>query len=228
VLTKCCKDKLNLVDANLGNEYYYNNIPLCIIDAVFSIGINYNATRNVVKNFCKKQNIERLRKYGSEYPERDQQFSVKDLIALYDKNSLDDITNKYYVNKCRTSTRNGILKSEAVKLFCEVLIKYRVYHFQDLSKVIGNREFEGDIKEIPGQGSGISTSYFYMLAGDDNFIKPDRMIIRFVESCIGSSGLKPDEVTKLIMDTHKELVKEFPSLTPRELDHQIWRVQRNS
>jgi hypothetical protein len=34
---------LALSDARLGNEYYYNSISFCVIDAVFSIGVRYGS-----------------------------------------------------------------------------------------------------------------------------------------------------------------------------------------
>lgn len=226
MLSSCCENKLNLVDAKLSDEYYYNSLPLCVIDAVFSIGINYNTTKKVVVNFCKKQNILRLREPRSRHACKENQLSINDFLNIYSKNSIVEITDNYFKNKCRTSTRNGILKSEAVKLFCEVLKNYQVNYFEDLEKIIGNTSFENDIQKIPGQKSGISTNYFYMLSGDDNFIKPDRMILRFVESCTGITTLKTDEATKLILEAHKKLVTKYPLLTPRGLDHEIWKYQK--
>lgn len=226
MIDKFCEDKLDLSNAQLSDEYYYKSLPLCVIDAVFSVGIRYQTTRNVVINFCNKQGIDRLRTHGSAYPLEHLQLSVDDFLKLYKVYGLGAMTDDYFKNKNRTSSKNGILKSEAVEKFCAVLKHHKVNYFQDLHSVIGNDKFEQDIKKIPGQKKGISLSYFYMLAGDDNFIKPDRMILRFVESCTNS---KSDIAlaTKLLMDAHKVLVKSYPKLTPRGLDHEIWKYQRN-
>ncbi len=51
-LANCCKRHLDLQNAKFNDEYYYNSLPFCVIDAVFSIGIRYTITRNVVINFC--------------------------------------------------------------------------------------------------------------------------------------------------------------------------------
>ena len=67
-----------------------------------------------------------------------------------------------------------------------------------------------------------------MLAGEENFIKPDRMVLRFIESCTGRSKLTIDEATKLVMEAYATLAIEFPSLTPRKLDREIWNYQRSS
>ncbi len=72
-----------------------------------------------------------------------------------------------FQNRQRTSSRNGILKAEAVYQFCRVLHKYSVNYLQDVIKLYGNQEFEKEIKLISGQKSGISLVYFYMLVGED-------------------------------------------------------------
>jgi hypothetical protein len=111
-------------------------------------------------------------------------------------------------DKERTSTRNGILKAEAVYRFCKVLNNYGVNYFQDVKKLFyGNEQFEEEIKSIPGQKSGISLVYFYMLAGEDNWIKPDRMIIRFLERVL-QRKVKLDEAQTLLQATSKILAEK--------------------
>ena len=227
MLSNCCKQRLNLQNAQLSEEYYYSSLPLCVIDAVFSIGIRYSTTRQVVINFCERQEIKRLREYGSLYPDKKQQLSVKEILNLYKSYSIHELANDFFKNRCRTSSRNGILKAEAVFLFSEVLYKYDINYFQDLPSLIGNIEFENSIKQIPGQKSGISTSYFYMLAGDEDSIEPDRMIMRFIESCIGKNT-DIHKASRLLKEAHKTLKCDFPNLTLRQLDHEIWKYQKNT
>jgi len=226
ILADCCKKHLDFKNAKLSEEYYYKSLPICIIDAVFSISIRYTTTRNVVMNFCRKAQIQRLRNYGSEFPPIERQFSVESLLKLYDEYSIDEITDRFYQNRNRTSSRSGILKAEAVLMFAKVLENYGINYLQDLSELIGDYRFENAIKTIPGQRSGKSTSYFYMLAGEENFIKADRMIIRFIKYCIGRV-VDVGQASSLIIGTLDILKEEFPDLTPRQLDHEIWKYQKN-
>ncbi len=214
-------------NTKLSNEYYYSSLPLCVIDTVFSIGIRYTTTQNVVQKFSNYANINKFREYGSGFPQTDEQYSINQFIDFYKKNNIDFITKNVYNNKCRTSTVNGILKSKAVLEFAKVLQKHEINYFQDLVKVTNNANFEKDIKHIRGQGSGISLSYCFMLAGDDNLIKPDRMVERFVEDCIGEK-LSTHELTQLFLKVIKILKATYPSLTLRELDHEIWKFKSNS
>jgi hypothetical protein len=218
-----CKTKLDLSNLIQSEEYGYHNLPLCIIDAVFSIGVRYTSTENTVKRFCEHFGVSRLR--GKELPRTTEQLSVSEFLNLHAGYSFQEMAEKVYQNKQRTSTRNGILKAKAAFLFAGVVQKYGVEYLQDVNKILGNEKFEAEIARIPGQSSGLSTRYFYMLAGDENFIKPDRMIRRFIQSAIRRE-LSFDECQELLVSAHAELVLEYPALTPRSLDHQIWMYQR--
>ena len=59
--------------------------------------------------------------------------------------------------------------------------EYEDYVFDDDDSLrwCYNELLEKKIKEIPGQKSGLSFKYFLMLVGNENLIKPDRMIIRY-------------------------------------------------
>jgi len=223
-VVELCKNKLDLKNGTLGDEYYYSSLPLCVIDAVFSIGVKYSGTQNVINRFCKHVNIQRLR--FQPMPDKSQQLSINNLIQLYSRYGIDGMTDIVYHNKQRTSSRGGILKSEAVYKFAFVLEKFGVDYFQDIDKIYENYLFESKIKQIPGQKSGKSLSYFYMLSGSDDYIKPDRMIERFIRLAIGDKSLTPQECHDIIVGAQCKLVVEYPNITPRLLDYLIWGFQR--
>lgn len=224
-LISYCDEKLDLKNTHLDNEYYYSCLTNCLIDAVFSIGIKYSTTKNIIINFCKYMNIQEFREFNSVYPDIKFQFSIEDLILLYEKNTLEEITEKIYKNKNRTSSRNGILKSQAVLECAKILQKYDVNYFQDIYKIQDNSNFELDFKSVKGQGSGISLKYFFMLTGNDDLIKPDRMIERFVYDCLKVHLVKED-IIRVFDEVILELKKRYPDLTLRKLDHEIWKYQR--
>ncbi len=218
-----CDKNLDLSTSESGNDYGYPNLPLCVIDAVFSIGVTYAATQNTVNRFCDYFNIPANIK-NSPLPNEDD-YSISQFIDLYDKQGIEKMTTKIFQNRNRTSSRSGILKTEAVLMFAKVLKKYNADFLNDLGNVVGNPKFEAAIQNIPGQKSGISLRYFYMLAGEKNYIKPDRMILRFIERVIGQ---KPniEEATSLLVETCSILNQKYPLLSPRKLDNLIWEFQR--
>ena len=219
VLAQYCRSHLDFSAIEVGSEYGYSSVPLCVIDAVFSLGVRYTSTRNTVSRVCEFFDIPQVAENKKD------NLSVSEFIKKYNEYGIEDMTERVYKNRQRTSTRSGILKAEAVLRFSEVLAQFGVEYLQDVSKILGDEEFESEIKTIPGQRSGISLRYFYMLAGSEDFIKPDRMINRFVYQATGKSfGI--DETTALLIGACKILAEEFPGLTPRTFDNIIWQYQR--
>jgi hypothetical protein len=143
-----------------------------------------------------------------------------------EQESIKELTENIYKNRQRTSTRSGILKSEAVIKFLKILQKYEVNKLSDVYKIISSKEFEIDIKKIHGQKSGISLTYFFMLAGSDDLIKPDRMIIRFLES-ISGENVSLSDCQIILAEVAKNLEKNGFDITPKKLDNLIWNYQRN-
>jgi hypothetical protein len=153
------------------------------------------------------------------------ELSLDGFLQLYRDNSIEFMAKEVYRNLQRTSTRNGILKAEAVLRVGETLASFGVNYKADTPKVIANPLFEAKFMQIPGQRSGVSLRYFYMLAGSENDIKPDRMILRFIYSAI-QRQVKLDEAHCLLVEACNELSPTNPGLTPRTLDNVIWQYQR--
>jgi len=225
-LAEYCDLVLDLKNAHYGDEHFYQSLPLCVIDAVYSIGVIYEGTRRTVKRYCDYYSLQRIRSDRATVPQSEEQESIGQFIEKIISAGIEFFTKKVFQNRQRTSTRNGILKSEAVLRFAKTLQKYRVNYFQDISRVIDDVKFEDDIKTIPGQRSGISLKYFFMLAGSEDLIKPDRWIKQFIENPI-KKQVSDQESQWLLSEACEELRLKHPRLTPRLLDHEIWKYQRS-
>ena len=218
-----CRENLDIATTIEEQEPPYANIPLCVIDSVFSISVRYSSTQKVVQRFCDRFGIMDVAK--NHPPNQSSQLSVKDFLAMYDEHGIEGMTG-IYQNRQRTSTKNGILKSEAVLLFSQAITSFDVDYLQDIEKIFENPEFEAKIKQIPGQKSGISLRYFYMLVGSEDYVKPDRMLERFTKNATGKT-LDLDEIMEVIVKACAVLKTDYPSLTPKSLDHIIWNYQRS-
>jgi len=224
-ISSLCRSVLKLKDARLPPEYYYRSLPLCAIDAVFSIGVKYEGVRNAVRRYAEAFGLDIYRPTEA-YPERGDQQSVEDFLRKADALGTGYLAESVFRNRQRTSTRNGILKAEAVYRFCQVLRRHGVNVFQDLQPALSNPALEEAVREIPGQRSGISFIYFCMLAGEEQGIKPDRMVIRFLEQALGRT-VKIGEAQQLLTAVSETLRAEYPHLTPRLLDYEIWSYTRS-
>jgi len=202
----------------LPDEFNYGHLPLCVIDSVFSIGVNYKGVKNVVNRFCDHYKIDKSL--------NTEELTTAHFLELMEQQTVQELAENIYKNRQRTSTVSGILKSEAVVLFLKVLQKYKVERLSDIDKIIINDQFEAEIKKIAGQKSGISLKYFFMLAGSDDLIKPDRMILRFLENILEEKvSLKNCQV--ILSGVTEQLKNNGFNITAKKLDNLIWNYQRD-
>ncbi len=215
---------LPLATGSLGDEYHYQSLSLCVIDAVFSIGIRYGTVQKVVARYCEHTKQRRVRA-GEILPLLANQESITAFCNRPEQSDPALMAKCVYSNHNLTSTKNGILKAEAVTKFAQCLQSYGVEYLQDVPRVADNAKFEKDIHDIHGQRSGLSLDYFWMLAGSDQFVKGDRMVLRFLAAALARE-VSAREALPLLRAACERLVGHYPSLTPRLLDHEVWKHQR--
>ncbi|OYX83423.1 MAG: hypothetical protein B7Y83_11470 [Flavobacteriales bacterium 32-34-25] len=218
------KQNIKIENYKLDPEFYYQSLPLCVIDSVYSIGVKYEIVRKTVKNFCEYNNISVFRQNIDSIPEQNSQFSVTDFINTFGKTDFEELANSIFKNRQRTSSKSGILKAEAVVLFLNELSNEGINYFQDLENI--STSFETKIKQIRGQKSGISLQYFYMLAGNDRLIKPDRMVVRYIESIL-KVPISIKDCQNILEQTSLKLEEYGFYISPRKLDNAIWNYQRD-
>ncbi|MFO0798323.1 MAG: hypothetical protein U0804_12670 [Gemmataceae bacterium] len=218
---------LTLATAQLSDSYYYVSLPLCVLDAVYSIGVRYEGVLNVVERYCTRFNVSRYRKGEDRgaLPPTNQQESVSTFCARFAERTPDQMADEVFQNRQRTSARNGILKAEAVYLFASALKAHGVEFLQDVSAARTNKGLENAILSIPGQKSGVSLQYFWMLSGSDNFVKPDRMVRRFLEAAL-ERQVDTSEAQGLMSAASEKLKPKYPHITPRLLDYEVWQYAR--
>jgi hypothetical protein len=201
-------------------------LALCAIDAVYSIGARYESTERTVSNFCKWRNWDAKQLLSK------REYGIVDFLQDLQpyENQWDRLAEEVFRNRQRTSSTSGVLKAEAVYRFAKALAGNGIDIIADAANAGRMCQAETAVKTIPGQGSGISFKYFCMLARNDNFVKPDRMVIRFVADAFGvpQDRIEPALAETLILEAAQALRGEIPNLTARQLDYEIWQYQRRS
>ena len=130
-------------------------------------------------------------------------------------------------NNNRTSTRGGVLKSQAIRDASRVLNTEGIGTTADLRKVAEDDLQLARVKAawcaVTGQRSGITWHYVQMLAGIDG-VKPDRMICRFVADAVGlpRTRVTPTFALEILTAAAKEM-----GMSPNDLDHAVWQFQRS-
>lgn len=223
-LVQACERLFELDSLALSDAYYYSSLPLCVIDAVFSIGVKYTSTENTVRRYCEYFQV---KKYDRNRTSTKMQHSISEFIANIEKIGIARSADIVFKNHQRTSAKNGILKAEAVLLFAKILQKYGIETFKDLHAKGLSEEAESELRQIPGQRSGLSLQYFYMLSGDDTLAKPDRHILRFIHQHTGKVPTMR-EAQELMTQTVAKLKNRYLNLNVRLLDYTIWDYMAHS
>ncbi|GAA1854857.1 hypothetical protein [Asanoa iriomotensis] len=136
---------------------------------------------------------------------------------------------RHDTNAQRTSTRNGILKADAVLRYADILVKHQVLDLAAATIMIENKqqwdEVDQALAAVPGDGQdGIRRGYLWMLCGSDWMIKPDRMILRW----LARHGLDvtPAEARSVLESAAEALTERIGRrVTPRMVDRAIWKAE---
>lgn len=231
-VTAHCRPLLAGAPSALGEEYQYAHLPLAVVDAIFSIGVTYTSTRNTVRRAAAALQLPVTA--PSWPPNLATQCTVAEWLTRTARYRGEALARDLYGNRQRTSSTGGIRKADAVRQACEMLQTHGIETFQDWQAARADparhEALERDWRAIPGQRSGISWAYVTMLAGDDTAVKPDRMVVRFVEAALGRSlGTGPSvprEAAAYVQAATAALQGDHPHLSARLLDHLIWQAQR--
>lgn len=203
----------------------YQSITLCLIDAIFSINVRYEGVKNVVRNYCETYRLQERRVSAARLPPLADQDSIAKLVLRIQKRGSEAFASEVLQNRCRTSPTNGILKAEAVFRLAKILKRHGVNYLQDVPVILKNELIEAEFRTVPGQRSGISFKYFLMETGREELVKPDRMLLDWLERTLNRRVSAP-QAQSLLKDAAANLRSKFPKVTPRQLDLLIWNHER--
>lgn len=192
--------------------YNEPSLVIGVIDSVYSISSRYESTINVVNRFVEAIGINR----------KLEDYTTSDFLDSFGNYTPEQLAYNVFKNRQRTSTKNGVLKSEAVMKIIETLHKNGIETKKDLLNHENINQVEQQIRKVKGQGSGVSFEYIMMHAGDKNRFKPDRHIFTFFEEVLEYGKLSAIELEKKFFN-ELEIVKiKYPFFTARSLDSLIW------
>ena len=210
-------------------ERRWTSLSYCIIDAVWSIGSNYAnhvvpVVRRVAKAFGDMSPVAPLAEFPIADPVR-----LSSLISRYaDGAALITDTNRQ-----RTSTRSGIPKADAVLAYARVCRDNGLETLEDAQHLTTEPErfasINSELAAIAGEGAdGIRRGYLWMLVCDDEGVKPDRMILRWLtkNGFTGDASDARDAVRAVAHDLSRRDADR--TYSPWEVDHAIWLAQRGS
>lgn len=204
----------------------WGHLSLCVLDGTFSINAAYDSTvAPLVHRYADWAGLPQVLLRGEELSavvsprENEQRLSA--FLDSHSGRTDAEFAAEVLRNRGRTSTRNGILKSEAARRIAYALVEEEVETLADVSALLQDLErlkvVEAKLARIPGSGtSGVRTGYIWMTAGDDHTVKPDRHILAWLAS-IMECKVTVSAARAILADVAEEL-----DLTPWAIDHAIW------
>ena len=218
LLRRACERALSDSGESIHIPDGYRSVPLCAIDAIYSIGVRYEGVENVVERY---RSYWRAQGVDADSPAHTTAQFLREF------GERDDLGFTLFGNRQLTSPRGGIPKADAVLRLLEMLgsCDFDIQTTEQLRSHFKDEKLDAAIRSIHGQSSGISAKYLFLLAGVEDAIKPDRMIVRFVSDAVGRK-VTPLEAQDLLVETVPGLKSAFPDVTPRLLDHVIWHSVR--
>ncbi|RZT84649.1 hypothetical protein EV383_1500 [Pseudonocardia sediminis] len=202
------------------------HLSLCVLDAVFSMGARYTTTVNTCRRYADSAKMVPLQDSTSPVViGTDAEQSLRSFVAEMDAVGTDTFAETVLKNRQRTSPRGGIRKAQAALEYAGALVDAGVERYADLPALFADNTrlaaLEGRLRDVPGNGSGdVRLGYLWMLLGDDHTIKPDRMVLRWLERVLGRT-VGTGEARTLLTDAAVEIGR-----TPWELDHAVWNAER--
>jgi len=214
-----CRENFDLTQVHLGDEFFYRHLPLCIVDTVYGLGNRYSTVVSIVERYCAYTGLTSTRLDRRALPSRDSQQSVSAYRDLLRREGTDYFASEVFRNRRPASPRSTMLRSESSVLFAEVLLDYGVDYWQEASKIINNDAFDADLQTVDGIAvAGVKN--FAMLVGNENTIKPDVWILRFLKHTLHR------KVTPAGSHRPMRGAATLLGITARELDHEAWKYMR--
>lgn len=205
-------------------ERRWVSLSLCIADAVWSIGAHYdNVVVPLVRKIAAELSVDQPTISMSE-PLGTDPLPLTRLAGL----TVDELIP--LTNRQNTSTRGGIRKADAVLRHIEAFRAHGVSNLADAIELFGDEArfaaVNSDLRKIPGEGAhAVRRDYLWMLIGQDDLIKPDRMVLRWFKHhgvIVDPPGAR-DLITALVPAVSARLQRP---VTAWEIDHALWNAGR--
>ena len=207
-------------NAELGDEFFPAHLSVALIDTVFNPQLRYKtAVVPIIERYCRHFGLRRTRTDRENLPPTEEQETLRGLIGHYEEYGLETMKEKVFAARyCSPGT--NITKAENVLLAAAELQKIGIDTLQDAREA--SLERPGEIKSalIKLRGiAGRTINMFLMYSGNDDFVKGDVHVCRFVEKELGRK-ISASEAEKSVKDAAREL-----KISPRILDYKIWEYE---
>ena len=212
----CRSTSLNSV--RLPDAFYPGHLSVALIDAVFNTTkrADRRATpiQSDVARYCSQFGVARTRTVRWEMPAIARQETLGDLIRRYVEFGVDRMAEDVF----QTRTGGSGTTPAAVQSVLDAARALRAIGVDVLQDVQSRHfeEIETALRRVSGVGDE-TVRLLLMYAGDDDFVRGDGSVRRFVASALGRRSVPAHVAEELVQRAAYELV-----LSPRFLNFVLW------
>ena len=202
----------------LTEEFYPGHLSVALIDAVFHprlrSGGRATAAALASERYCRHFGVARTRPLRSEPPAVETQETLGNLLRHFDVYGMDRMAREVFQVRSPSSGA----KYANVQCVLHAAAALRAAGTDVLQDVqsMPPESIEAALRPVPGVGAR-TIRLFMMYAGDDDFVRGDMPVRRFVASALGRRSISAAEAESLVQRAAYELI-----LSPRFLDCVIW------
>lgn len=160
---------------------YPQSLGMAMLDAIWATGARYSITRGVLARYVSSRRSQRADPYHD---------NVSDLLADYERHGgvegfIEEVGTRNRVSTQPGAELKGVVVHQAALAFNELGVDTAQQFIEAQGTPLGD-VLATRWRSLPGQRSGISWRYLRMLVGLED-VKPDRMVIRFLEGVLNRS-----------------------------------------
>ena len=199
----------------LTDEFFPAHLPVALIDAFFRSRLRHGEQpAPVAERYCRRFGIAVRRAERRDPPPAGEQESLGDLIRRYDELGVDRMTTEVLQSRHRFPGTK-VTRAEHVLHAARAIRGIGVDVLQDVP-ARRPQEIEDALRPVPGVGES-TVRMLLMYTGDEDFVRGDVHVRRFVASAIGRRTVSAAQAEELVRGAAYELI-----LSPRFLDRMLW------
>ena len=204
---------MSLADVDLPDEFYPAHLSIALIDAVFRPRLGAGVV-TVLERYCSRSGITRLRTEQWKTPPPDAQEPLRTLVRHHEELGMEAMAREIYLPSGHPDPAAS-RDAEAVLDAACALRGIGVEVLQDVAR-LGSDEIEYALRTRAGTSES-SARRFLMYTADDDFVRGDLPVRRFVAHALGVQAVSAVRARKLVRGAAHELI-----VSPRFLDCRIW------
>ena len=211
LMADAARRSLPLSESRLPDEFFPAHLTVALVDAVLRPRPWRPGRVEVATRYCRRYGLATRRPERWELPPPDEQETLEDLLRHFDELGLDGMAREL-LGTTAGSPAAATRKTEDLLHAARSLRSIGVEVLQDMRF----RPPEAVEATLRGAGSN-AARLLLMYTGDDDFVRGDTHVRRFVASAIGRRSVRADRAETLVRAAAHELI-----LSPLFLDFLIW------